>query len=160
MKKVIIAVLLIIIAGTSVFYIFICNYNTKIAKTLELTLLNCPLPEETELIDSANVAGKVFGNGNGMQWFGMILVKSDLNENELFEWYGDQLNLDENTELEVLKQDNPAMFKDVDTDKLYIFDDFKEYEDYCFQVRIFKNSVSGLEESFLEKLLNLDFRAH
>ena len=159
-KNAVLAVLLSIIAVTVVFYVSIYGYNNRIAKSLEYKLRSCQLPEKTELIDSESVAEKVFGNGNGMQWFGMILVKSDLDEKELLDWYSERLEPDESCELEVLEQKSPLVFKDVQTDMLYIFDDCGDSEENCFQVRIFKSSVSGLEESFSEKLLNLDFRAH
>ena len=38
------------------------------------------------MLDSASITGKMQGNGNGMQWFGIILIKSEMNEDELSIW--------------------------------------------------------------------------
>ena len=53
----------------------------------DLYLCEIPLPEETELIESLSQAGKLTGNGNGMQYFGAILIRSDLSLEELDAYY-------------------------------------------------------------------------
>ena len=63
--------------------------NNYIAYKIEKVLCETPLPEETELIDSLSKAGKLIGNGNGMQYFGAILIKSDLSLEELDDYYSD-----------------------------------------------------------------------
>ena len=65
------------------FYGSIYIINNIVAKRMERQLLECELPHNSELIDSASIAGKILGNGNGMQYFGIILIKSEMNENEL-----------------------------------------------------------------------------
>lgn len=50
-------------------------------------IADIPLPEQTEYMESVHLAGKLTGNGNGMQYFGAILVKSDLTMDELAEYY-------------------------------------------------------------------------
>ena len=55
----------------------------KIQKELEIS----PLPENTELVEGVSKAGKLTGNGNGMQFFGAILIKSDLSLEELNDYY-------------------------------------------------------------------------
>ena len=55
--------------------------------SIEQQLIALELPENTELSDSISIAAKIFGNGNGMQYFGAILVTSDLSEDELKEYY-------------------------------------------------------------------------
>ena len=52
--------------------------NNAIALSVENQLKKLPLPPDTELIESTSRAAKLVGNGNGMQYFGAILVKSDL----------------------------------------------------------------------------------
>ena len=44
---------------------------------------------ETELIESISRAGKLTGNGNGMQYFGAILIQSELSLKELDDYYSD-----------------------------------------------------------------------
>lgn len=46
-----------------------------------------PLPDQTERLDAVAKAGKLVGNGNGMQYFGAMLIKSDLSEQELIAYY-------------------------------------------------------------------------
>lgn len=86
----IVVIAVLILVSISIFiilplYIFITNNN--IANNTKKTLENTKLPEKTELIDSISIARKVSGNGNGMQYFGAILIKSDLLENELNDYY-------------------------------------------------------------------------
>ena len=61
--------------------------NNHIAYKVEKALCEIPLPEETELIESLSQAGKLTGNGNGMQYFGAILIKSELSLEELDAYY-------------------------------------------------------------------------
>jgi hypothetical protein len=61
--------------------------NNAIALGVEKDLKNLPLPEKTELIETTSKAGKFVGSGNGMQYFGAILVKSDLPYDTLQAYY-------------------------------------------------------------------------
>lgn len=63
--------------------------NNHTAFKVEKSLCEIPLPEETELIESLSQAGKLTGNGNGMQYFGAILIKSELSLEELNVYYSD-----------------------------------------------------------------------
>ena len=61
--------------------------NNNIAYKVEKELCETPLPEKTELIESISREGKLTGNGNGMQYFGAILIRSDLSLEELDAYY-------------------------------------------------------------------------
>ena len=63
--------------------------NNYTAYKVERALCEIPLPEEAELIESLSQAGKLTGNGNGMQYFGAILIRSDLSLEELDDYYSD-----------------------------------------------------------------------
>lgn len=63
--------------------------NNFIAYKVEKALCEIPLPEKTELIESLSQAGKLTGNGNGMQYFGAILIRSELSLEELDAYYSD-----------------------------------------------------------------------
>ena len=63
--------------------------NNHTAYKVEKALCEIPLPEETELIESLSQAGKLTGNGNGMQYFGAILIQSELSLKELDDYYSD-----------------------------------------------------------------------
>jgi len=76
------AVVLIIL-----FNVAIAVINNGIADSVRKDLIKTPLPENTQIISSASIAGKVVGNGNGMQYFGAVLVKSELPLEELKLYY-------------------------------------------------------------------------
>ena len=69
------------------FLISIPVVNDVISLGIEKDLKDTPLPIATELCDSLSVAGKIVGNGNGMQFFGAILIKSALSSDELEKHY-------------------------------------------------------------------------
>ena len=61
--------------------------NDMIALSVSKRLRNTPLPEDTEIIDYTSKAGKLVGSGNGMQYLGAILVKSQLTREALDNYY-------------------------------------------------------------------------
>lgn len=72
--------------------LFINIQNNIIADNMKKELLNTKLPNNTNIVDSISVAGKLTGNGNGMQYFGAILLKTDLSKEELEEHYNQYRN--------------------------------------------------------------------
>lgn len=64
-------------------------YNNYCAHKVEKVLCETPLPEQTELIEAISQTGKLTGNGNGMQYFGAILIRSELSLEELNTYYSD-----------------------------------------------------------------------
>lgn len=64
-------------------------YNNYCAYKVEKVLCETPLPEQTELIEAISQTGKLTGNGNGMQYFGAILIRSELSLEELNTYYSD-----------------------------------------------------------------------
>ena len=54
---------------------------------VEKELCATPLQENTQLIDSVSKAGKLTGNGNGMQYLGAILIQSELTMEQLDSYY-------------------------------------------------------------------------
>ena len=85
LKLVVILVAVVLIGGV----ISISFINNNIAYKVEKELCETPLPEKTELIESISRAGKLTGNGNGMQYFGAILIQSELSLKELDDYYSD-----------------------------------------------------------------------
>ncbi|MBQ8824665.1 MAG: hypothetical protein IJZ64_05465, partial [Ruminococcus sp.] len=70
-----------------IFIISIPIINNYSASKVKKELCNIPLPSNTEIIESISKAGKLVGNGNGMQYFGAILIKSNLSLQELKNYY-------------------------------------------------------------------------
>lgn len=70
-----------------VFAIAIPVSNNIAAYNIAKELSDIKLPDKTEYVESVSVAGKVIGNGNGMQYLGAILIKSELELEELQTYY-------------------------------------------------------------------------
>ncbi|WP_449409038.1 PE family protein [Microbacterium maritypicum] len=64
--------------------------NDAAARGVESSLRDVPLPAGAELVDSIAVAGKLSGNGNGMQYLGALLIRSDRTMSELQAHYDSQ----------------------------------------------------------------------
>ena len=69
------------------FIISIPIVNDYCAYMVEKELCATPLPENTQLIDSVSKAGKLTGNGNGVQYLGAILIQSELTTEQLDSYY-------------------------------------------------------------------------
>lgn len=94
MKKalgLIIRALAFIIAAIVILIIGLCIsapiINNRTAEQVSEELQSLPLPEKTELVEAQSSAGKLVGNGNGMQYFGAILIKSELSLATLETYY-------------------------------------------------------------------------
>ncbi len=61
--------------------------NNGVALGIENDLKDLPLPANTQLVESYSLAGRLAGNGNGMQYFGVILLQTELTEEELMQHY-------------------------------------------------------------------------
>ena len=87
MKKtaIIIAAVLLLVMIVLSFVISIVNDNT--AAGVERELVSLPLPEKTEFVESLSKAGKLVGNGNGMQYYGAMLITSQMPLEELQSYY-------------------------------------------------------------------------
>lgn len=86
-RNILIVIIFIVVISISVFVVIIPLANNHYAKQVEKELRKTPLPEKTKIIDSVSRAGKLVGNGNGMQYFGAILLKSKLSLNNLEDYY-------------------------------------------------------------------------
>lgn len=87
MKKVVKIIVIVLVALLATLVIsspFVNNYS---ASKIEKRLTALPLPEKTEYIESISRAGKMTGNGNGMQFIGAILIQSELSLEELNDYY-------------------------------------------------------------------------
>ena len=147
MKKALIALLLI-----AALYAGIVVSNNRIAEDLRKQVAGCMLPPGTELVDSAAVAGRLQGNGNGMQYFGVALIHSDLDEGPLRTWY--EAHLPKEEYIWLTRQESE------------LFDSstrlFKDYEDdghYWF-VMLSRYNPIGKDATLLDGLRDIDIRGH
>ena len=114
-----------VLAGIVMLYIVCPFINNGEAKKVLNVLLSCDLPQQTILLDNVSAAGKLVGNGNGMQYFGAILIRSNLSEEELRDYYKE---LDsEEYHIIVEKQESNAI--EVIENARIFFDEANDYKD-------------------------------
>lgn len=61
--------------------------NDRVAEDVARDIRDIELPYNTEYIESFSKAGKLAGNGNGMQYLGGIVIKSDASLENLQTYY-------------------------------------------------------------------------
>ncbi|MBR6028824.1 MAG: hypothetical protein IKP40_07000 [Clostridia bacterium] len=134
-------------------YATIALANNTIAKHLETRLLSQAAPPESAVLDSLWIAGKMRGNGNGMQYFGELLIQSDLDQDELEAYYADLS--DERTSLNIYPQESPVIFE-------YPKHQFQRFDEdrTLWRIELSRNVAVGCEENFWEGVLNWDLRGH
>lgn len=137
------------------FSISVMFVNDIIANKPEKELLNFILPEKTQLVESNSVAGKLYGNGNGMQYIGQLLVTTELTEEEIYAYYS---ALDE--WIVIKKQDSPVISEYFPKDKFKNFDSTKN--NYMVELVRYNPGTydTYLSENFFWKMLDFDIRAH
>ncbi len=148
------AILFCVIAFLPVlFYSTIAIINNCIANNIEKNLVAAGVPESTQIVDSISIAGKIFGNGNGMQYFGAMLVTSELTQEEL-EGYYKQIN--ENYCVEK-KEDNFVINQYLS----YAFSSFvPDKDNYMIWCMDHNSEKLAQTENFLYELLDFDIRGH
>ena len=153
-KKILKIMFVVILIMPFVLYGAICIANNCIAGGIVRELKGYPVPENTEIVDSISVAGKLTGNGNGMQYMGSILVTSELSKKELSEYYGEHFD-----HVEVRKQASPNI--DFINSNIYSFGSFEdEFSDTYYSVTCWDYNSSIHENELLSELLNFDLRGH
>ena len=88
----------------------------NIAKQLESSV-----PADTVIIESVSKAGKLTGNGNGMQYFGAVLIKGDLTADELSDFYSDAIVKKQTSQkIEVIEHVSLSFETVIDGDNYYV----------------------------------------
>ena len=87
--KIILAVLAVTLLLTIVFAFSIPFVNDAVANGVRRSLVELPPPEDTEIVESLYKAAKLVGNGNGMQYLGAILLRTELTYDEIRSYYTD-----------------------------------------------------------------------
>lgn len=119
------------IIAISVFFLIVFSIpvmNEYSAWSIEQKLCDTPLPKKTKLVDSVSATGKLVGNGNGMQYFGGILIESDLELQELEEYYSNFredeweyiVEIQNGEAIQVLEHKNLSFEKNIEGEKYYI----------------------------------------
>lgn len=145
MKKIVLICILIII----LLILSIPISNNIIAKKVELNLKNTKMPPKTEIRDSISIASKLIGNGNGMQYFGAILIKTELSKNELENYYKEYRK---NEYQYIIEKQNSNNIEVIELGKY----EFKNIE----KDELDKYYIIYSLESCKNSLLDLDIRGH
>ena len=157
MKKIkafIIAIAIWFVLSPILFYSAIVITNNCIAADVERKLIKCSLPENTQIISSISVAAKMRGNGNGMQYMGSILVRSDLSEEQLLAYYNtkiDGIEVKEQKDSYIDFIHSPLRFFDVPADM-----DFEN----CYSIIYIEYDADNYFNGAITELLDFDIRGH
>ena len=152
-KGIIIGIIILFILLIIGLPLYIVLMNNEIANLTTEELANTQLPENTQMVDTISIAGKVSGNGNGMQYFGAVLLKTNLSEEELDTYYQQYRG---NSSKFLIKKQETEKIEVIDKPGYY-FQTFNEEDKEKYYILYSYGSADGI---FLEDLLELDLRGH
>lgn len=142
MKRMILVLIVVIFAG---FVLSIPLVNNSSAKKIEKQLVEIDLPDNTEIIESLSKAGKLVGNGNGMQYFGAVLIRSEKTLDELSAYYSQKyMNM-------IVEEQKTQEIQCIEHGKISFKTHISDAEDY-YIVYLFGAGISPFSE--------LDIRGH
>ena len=119
MKKILIPICVIAVLVCFV-AVFIPLSNDRTAENIAKQLESSS-PADTVIIESVSKAGKLTGNGNGMQYFGAVLIKSGLTPDELSDFYSDAIVKKQTSQkIEVIEHVSLSFETVIDGDNYYI----------------------------------------
>jgi hypothetical protein len=85
---VLIPVILLILVVTP--YIVVPILNNITLSSFSKQIYDYPLPQNSVLIEKEAVCGKLNGNGNGMDFFACIVIKSEMSIEQISQYYKDK----------------------------------------------------------------------
>lgn len=142
-KKIIpVAIVIFLLIGLAVSVPLVNDFS---AKNVKKSLVEIALPDDTQMVESISKAGKLVGNGNGMQYFGAILIKSEKTLDELFGYYSQKLAG------VVVKEQQSQIIECVEHAQLSFTTNITDTDKY-YIVYLFGNGISPFSE--------LDIRGH
>ena len=119
MKKILIPICVIAVLVCFV-GVFIPLSNDRTAENIAKQLESSS-PADTVIIESVSKAGKLTGNGNGMQYFGAMLIKSELTLDELSAFYSVAVVKKQTSQkIEVVEHEQMSFETVIDGDDYYI----------------------------------------
>ncbi len=119
MKKILIPICVIAVLVCFV-AVFIPLSNDRTAENIAKQLESSS-PADTVIIETVSKAGKLTGNGNGMQYFGALLIKSNLTLDELSEVYqGAVVKKQTSQRIEAIEHVTVSFETPIDGDDYYI----------------------------------------
>lgn len=144
MKRMIISIVIVAVLLDG-FIVSIPLVNNLSAKKIEKQLVETDLPDNTEIVESLSKAGKFVGNGNGMQYFGAMLIRSEKTLDELSAYYSQKsMNM-------IVEEQNTQTIQCVEHGEISFKTHISDTEDY-YIVYLFGDGISPFSE--------LDIRGH
>ena len=126
-------------------------HNTYLANQLEVELLEIPLPERTEFVESITATGKLDGNSEEMNFFGGMLIKSELSKTELNSYYS-----------KIRETKNDYLIKEQSSPEITVIKNGEYGFEHLEDVADFENYYLvyswGRDDSVLQSLNKFDFR--
>ncbi len=123
MKKNLGTIVVAIIVLLVVFLSSIPFINNYLASRIATEIEEIPLPEKTTYIESVSRADKMVGNGNGIQYLGAVLIKSELSIEELKDFYSEHKEL-------IVEEQTDQQIEFIDHDELSFEHNFDENDNY------------------------------
>lgn len=123
MKKNLGTIVVAIIVLLVVFLSSIPFINNYLASRIATEIEEIPLPEKTTYIESVSRADKMVGNGNGIQYLGAVLIKSELSIEELKDFYSEHKEL-------IVEEQTGQQIEFIDHDELSFEHNFDENDNY------------------------------
>ncbi len=122
----------LIVAGVLLLYILCPINNDNVAKNIVNELQQIPLPEKTVIVEEKSIAAKLCGNGNGMQYFGALLLKSELSQDDLNLYYtqfSEKYHVKPQSDSEIKQIETQIVYFDtnIDGDNYYILYTWGDY---------------------------------
>lgn len=153
MKKLLKFIIPIILILPIIFYSSIIVINNSIANKVEKSLKAYELPSDTVLVESISAAGKLTGNGNGMQYMGAILITSKLTEEEIKAHYSKEFDY-----VSVSRQTSKRI-EDINSGavRFYGYDETNEENYYSV---VSWGSQNDFANGSFSGILDLDLRGH
>lgn len=110
------------------FMISIPIVNNDIANKTATSIKEIELPNNTQYIETFSEAGKLIGNGNGMQYIGGILIKSELSLQDLQLYYSQYAKNDwecivekqTNKNISFIEHEKVSFNSDINGDTYYV----------------------------------------
>ena len=123
MKKVILTIVSAVVLLAVCFCVSVPVVNDMYAKRVADELGALPLPENTRVAEKMSAAAKLWGNGNGMQYMGALLIESALPLEELEKFYSEsacRVSRQNGKAVTVTEHGNYRFDTDIDSDNYYI----------------------------------------
>lgn len=114
--------------------------NDLHAKRVADELSALPLPENTRIAEKMSAAGKLWGNGNGTQYMGAILIESGLSLDELETFYSKSgieycsVSRQNEKEITVTEHGKHSFSTEISSDDFYIVYALGKHDNFIIQL--------------------------